>query len=403
MMSSVTMTRMAEKPSGDRLSVAGLFAGIGGIELGMRKAGHDAVLLCEIDSGASAVLKAHFGDTEFAPDVRSLRSLPTVDVVTAGFPCQDLSQAGRTAGISGANSGLVGEVFRLLDSRKRGPKWLVLENVSFMLQLDRGKAMRFLVDELEARGFTWAYRVVDSRAFGVPQRRRRVILVASRNEDPRGVLFADNAEPVDLEYSRDLLCGFYWTEGIRGLGWAVDAIPTLKGGSTIGIPSAPAIWNPRTGMIGTPAVRDAERIQGFPENWTLPSLNLFGVKRGHRWKLIGNAVTVPVAQWIGSRLARPGSFDAKLEGHLLPLGVAWPKAAWGRKGKVYAVDVSLWPVHKKRPALAQFLRHPVEPLSLRAAQGFKSRMEVSTLRFEPDFRKAVNEYVATLSNRTAVA
>ena len=73
------------------------------------------------------------------------------------LPGQDLSQGGRTAGIGGRNSGLVGHVFRLLDVLgKRGPRWLLLENVSFMLQLDRGKGMRYLVDELEARGFAGA-------------------------------------------------------------------------------------------------------------------------------------------------------------------------------------------------------------------------------------------------------
>ena len=99
-----------------------------------------------------------------------------------------------------------------------------------MLQLDRGRGMRFLVDELESRGFAWAYRVVDTIAFGLPQRRRRVILLASRTDDPRKVLFADDAMPADATFSEDVWCGFYWTEGLRGLGWAIDAVPTLKGG-----------------------------------------------------------------------------------------------------------------------------------------------------------------------------
>ena len=107
--------------------------------------------------------------------------------------------------------------------------------------------MRYLADELEARGYCWAYRLVDTRAFGLPQRRQRVILIASKTEDPRTVLFADDAEPFDPGFSPNRWCGFYWTEGSRGLGWAVDAVPTLKGGSTIGIPSPPAIWKPKTG------------------------------------------------------------------------------------------------------------------------------------------------------------
>lgn len=385
------------------MRVAGLFAGIGGIELGLQDAGHHGEILCEIDPGASSVLKAHFPSADLVHDVRAITKLPAVDLVAAGFPCQDLSQAGRTAGIRGKNSGLVGEVFRLLDARKRSPKWLLLENVSFMLQLDRGRGMRYLVDQLEERGYTWAYRVVDTRAFGLPQRRQRVLLLASKTEDPRDVLFVDNEEPRDLAFALDRWCGFYWTEGVRGLGWAVDAVPTLKGGSTIGIASPPAIWVPETGEIGTPEIRDAERLQGFPPDWTLPALNIQSVRRGHRWKLVGNAVSVPVARWVGERLAQRGHFDGSRQGALLARGVAWPKAAWGRRGDVFPVAVSMWPTKQVAPGLAEFLEFPLQPLSHRAAQGFKNRMDISSLRFEAEFRRAVTRYVQRASRHAAVA
>lgn len=80
------------------MRVAGLFAGIGGIELGLSRAGWSSELLCEVDPAAQRVLGSHFPDVPLAPDIRSLRSLPPVELVTAGFPCQDLSQAGLTAG-----------------------------------------------------------------------------------------------------------------------------------------------------------------------------------------------------------------------------------------------------------------------------------------------------------------
>ena len=197
------------------LTIAGLFAGIGGVEVGFHRAGHEAELLCEIDPGAANVLRHHFPDVPLAADIRAVKGLPNVDIVTAGFPCQDLSQAGRTAGISGTQSSLIGEVFRLLDSRKRGPRWLVLENVSFMLQLARGGAMRYLADELEIRGYSWAYRVVDTRAFGLPQRRQRVILVASKTEDPRTVLFADDEKPFEPSFSPNRGAG---STGLRDRG-----------------------------------------------------------------------------------------------------------------------------------------------------------------------------------------
>lgn len=376
------------------LRAAGLFAGIGGIELGLQQAGHHSALLCEFDPGAAGVLATRFPHAKLARDVRELKALGDVDLVAAGFPCQDLSQAGRTAGIRGQNSGLVGHVFRLLDARKRGPKWLLLENVSFMLQLDRGRGMRFLVDALEGRGFSWAYRVVDTQAFGLPQRRQRVLLVASRTEDPRTVLFADHAEPAVRSSSQRLLCGFYWTEGLRGLGWAEDGVPTLKGGSTIGIPSPPAIWNPSDGSIGTPEIRDAERLQGFDADWTLPALDVAGVRRGHRWKLVGNAVSVPVAKWVGERLAVPGEFDEARSMGVLRPGVAWPRAAFGRPGEAPTIiDASMWPVSRSRPHLADFLRHRLAPLSWRAAAGFKSRLDVGHLRYSEAFGRDLDSYV----------
>ncbi|MFB3910107.1 MAG: DNA cytosine methyltransferase [Candidatus Eisenbacteria bacterium] len=380
-----------------QLTVAGLFAGIGGIELGLDRAGHNTALLCEIDPGASRVLRKRFPSVPLVDDVRAIEALPRVDLVAAGFPCQDLSQAGKTAGIRGEQSGLVGQVFRLLDSRKRPPKWLLLENVSFMLQLDRGRGMTFLVNELERRGFSWAYRIVDTRSFGLPQRRQRVILLASKSEDPRSVLLTDDAGPGETRFSQSVWCGFYWTEGLRGLGWAIDAVPTLKGGSTVGIPSPPAIWDPRGGDIMTPEIRDAERLQGFDADWTHPALDGPGVRRGHRWKLVGNAVSVPVAAWVGERLARPARFSIASQDSFLDRTTVWPKAAWGHKGKVYPVHLSMWPVRSKTQHLADFLEYPLCSLSPRAAAGFLSRAETSSLRFEKGFLDDVRRHIERTS------
>jgi DNA (cytosine-5)-methyltransferase 1 len=374
----------------ERPTAAGLFAGIGGIELGLSKSGFHTNMVCEIEPGAARVLSHHF-HMDVEPDIRKLRALPKVDVIAAGFPCQDLSQAGRAAGIVGGQSRLVGEVFKRLTARRGSPKWLLLENVPFMLQLQRGKAMRYLVDQLESLGFTWAYRVVDTRAFGLPQRRKRVLLLASRTEDPRVPLFGCDAEEKHAEFNGKQLCGFYWTEGLRGLGWAVDATPTLKGGSALGIPSPPAIWDPIDHSITTPHIKDAERLQGFPSGWTQCATDVPGVRSGHRWKLVGNAVSVPVAQWLGQRLVDPtGSVP---EGSALARGIAWPNAAWGSKGSVYEIDVSTFPTSKKTPSLRDFLRNPRTPLSLRAASGFQRRALVSGLNINPDFLADLQKHI----------
>src|SRR6185436_15412249 len=92
------------------LPTVGLFAGIAGLELGLARAGHESLLLCEIDRAARAVLDARLPAIAKHDDIRTLRALPEgTQLVAAGFPCQDLSQAGQTRGIEGARSGLVGE------------------------------------------------------------------------------------------------------------------------------------------------------------------------------------------------------------------------------------------------------------------------------------------------------
>lgn len=126
--------RSEPAPRGSTHRVAGLFAGVGGLERGLHRAGHETLLLCENDAAATAVLSTRFAGIPLHQDVCSLNTLPRgATLVVAGFPCQDLSQAGMTAGISGSRSGLIGEVFRLLKTHRT--PWLLLENVPFMLQL----------------------------------------------------------------------------------------------------------------------------------------------------------------------------------------------------------------------------------------------------------------------------
>jgi DNA (cytosine-5)-methyltransferase 1 len=375
--------------------VAGLFAGVGGLERGLTRAGHETALLCENDPGAMAVLEARFEETDFHEDVCTLRRLPReTTLLAAGFPCQDLSQAGKTVGIAGARSGLVAEVFRLIEQHRT--PWVLLENVPFMLQLGRGEAMNVITTTLEALNYRWAYRVVDTRSFGLPQRRRRVYLVAALEEDPRGVLFGDEAGAASQTTAKvgdPCAFGFYWTEGTRGLGWAVDAIPTLKGGSSIGIPSPPAILLD-TGEIVTPSIRDAERLQGFPTDWTKPAEAV--TRKGQRWKLVGNAVSVPVAEWIGRRLREPGKvldFDtAVLKPH-----TPWPMAAWNvGQGRV-RVTASEWPVRRKQQSLSTFLRYPTAPLSAKATAGFLSRAQVAPLNFDDGFLDAIRAHLQRMA------
>lgn len=378
------------------MNVVGLFAGIGGLEVGLAKAGYTTTLLCEIDPLARRVLDTRFGNTELTADVRKLRSLPAdTDIVTAGFPCQDLSQAGRTAGITGSRSGLVDQVFRLI-KRRRGPRWLVLENVPFMLQLDRGKAMHHLTTELSEMGYRWAYRVVDARAFGLPQRRHRVVLVASRDADPRTALFDHAATPpTELRTGTDP-CGFYWTEGRGGLGWAINAVPTIKAGSSIGIASPPAVWLPGEGVVML-GINGAERLQGFDADWTASAVEA-GSRPGYRWRLVGNAVSTRMSTWVGERLADPQSWGAAYDATQdRPVTGSWPLAAWGDTSGSYAPQgMTMWPQLTPTDPILDYL-DDATPLSARASAGFLKRAAAGSLRFEPGFIDGVQAHLETMT------
>lgn len=366
------------------MKVAGLFSGIGGLELPFGNIGASTSLLCDVWDASQKVLAKRFPGVPVHDDISTLERLPAgISAVTAGFPCTDLSQAGRTSGIKGKESGLVAHVFRLL--RNQDVEWLILENVRNMLVLDKGKAMAFLTSELESLGFRWAYRLVDSRFSGVPQRRHRVLFVASRHHDPRRVLFADNEEAPDENELRDDAFGFYWTEGLRGLGWARDAIPPLKGGSGLGIPSPPAIWVPAApeGMrIVTPSIEDAEELQGFQRGWTEPAAD--NRRNGPRWKLVGNAVTVGVAKWLVQRMQNPA--DPVISSADLPSVKRWPASAFGENGRVWQFNASMWPVRHQYNHLTDVVDvSRLPPLSLRATAGFLSRAARAQLNFDDRF------------------
>lgn len=356
----------------------------------MERAGHQTVALCEVDPVAKAVLEKRFPKVPLTSDVLELDNLPRgTQLITAGFPCQDLSQAGRTLGLKGSRSSLVGEVFRLL--RTHDVPWVLLENVSFMLQLAKGEALRIVIENFEQLGYRWAYRVINTQAFGLPQRRERVYILASKRGDPRDVLLSKDAGSPELPKSHEgIACGFYWTEGTGGLGWAVDAVPTLKNGSTVGIASPPAIWLPNGDFV-KPGIRDAERMQGFAVDWTKPAEEV--AKPAMRWKLVGNAVTVDVAEWIGKQLVKPGKYRAAEADTPLDAKRPWPRAAYNVGDGRFASSVSAFPVRRKATPLADFLTmKETSPLSLRAVSGFLSRFEASSLRKPSGFIEAVRAY-----------
>jgi len=293
-----------------------------------------------------------------------------------------------TNGIFGRRSGLVRRVFQLISGSR--PPWILFENVPFLLRLENGRGIAYMTQSLERLGYQWAYRIVDTRAFGLPHRRERVFLLASRTDNPASYLLAQDCMASNIGARGNVAHGFYWTEGTRGIGWAVDAVPTIKGGSAIGIPSPPAIWF-SDGRFATPDIRDAERLQGFPANWSRPAET--AGRPSYRWTLVGNAVSVPVSRWIGRRLlARPTR--PNLSTVELTKDQPWPRAALGGPGMGrHAVDVGPFPLMRAKRHLHEFLKFEPTPLSRRAAEGFQRRLLQSSLTRPTEFDNALANYV----------
>jgi DNA (cytosine-5)-methyltransferase 1 len=372
------------------LKLVGLFAGVGGFEQGLAAAGLSLEAVSENDPHACKVLEHRLGGVPNLGDVTQLKSLPRCDVVACGFPCQDLSPAGGMAGIGGAKSGLVSNVWRLLKGSAHQPDWLVFENVPFILSLHGGAGIALLTQQLERLKYRWAYRVVDSRAFGLAQRRRRLFVLASRCADPARLLFANRGDPREPARLTNTNCGFYWTEGNKGVGWAVDAIPPLKGTSGVSIVSPPGIWRPKQRDFVTPTIADAEALQGFKRNWTSPAELLPGGVRV-RWRLVGNAVSVPVAKWLGRQFITHAEHELP-EAVRLVNDAPWPTACFGERGMRFKVDGSEWPGRQTYVGLSGFLSKDAPALSLRAATGFMLRLNRSRLHVPEQFRHDLSKY-----------
>lgn len=173
------------------LTGVSLFAGIGGFDLAMQRSAIDVRAAVEIDAKCRQVLASRFPGVTLFGDIKEVSGadlisagfVPERGVITGGFPCQDLSVAGRRAGLDGARSGLFWEIVRLLGEAPS--KWFVLENVPGLLNSQGGRDMGIVVQALAELGYGVGWRVLDAQFFGVPQRRRRVFLVGSLG-DPAG-------------------------------------------------------------------------------------------------------------------------------------------------------------------------------------------------------------------------
>lgn len=176
------------------LTGVSLFAGVGGFDLAMERNGVKVVATVEIDKKCNEVLAKQFPNSKQFTDVKTVTGKdlldvgfnPTNGIITGGFPCQDLSVAGKRAGLAGERSGLFWEIRRLVEETQT--EWFILENVPGLLSSNGGKDFGIVLGEMANLGYSIGWRVLDAQYFGVPQRRRRVFIVGNRSGNPERIL-----------------------------------------------------------------------------------------------------------------------------------------------------------------------------------------------------------------------
>ena len=163
------------------MNYCGLFEGISGFGLALKRAGATIKAVCEIDKTCQSVLRRHHPEAEIISDVKAISKNTfesgAIDILAGGFPCQDLSVAGLRKGLDGERSGLWFEFIRIIGDHK--PRWVVIENVPGLLSSNGGRDFAVILRGLAECGYFSAYRVLDSQYDGVAQRRNRVFIVAS--------------------------------------------------------------------------------------------------------------------------------------------------------------------------------------------------------------------------------
>ena len=212
------------------LTVGSTFTGVGGADLGFEQAGFMISWQCELDAWKRSVLAAHWPDVQIFDDITTMLDPPPVDILIGGFPCQDLSVAGQRKGFTGERSVLAFEFLRLAESIR--PRWLILENVPGLLSSSQGADFARLIDEVVACGYGVAWRILDARYFGVPQRRRRVFIVARRTD---ALIDSPEASRLALRALResgsgDITEGWQaWQETARGAGESIEGSSSVGG------------------------------------------------------------------------------------------------------------------------------------------------------------------------------
>jgi DNA (cytosine-5)-methyltransferase 1 len=305
-----------------------LFAGVGGFRLGMEKAGHTCVGSCEWDKYSRETYKKNFGSYPEYDDAKDLhpQSLPHFDVLCAGFPCQAFSIAGKRLGFEDTRGTIFFEIARI--AKEKRPSYLFLENVKGLLSHDKGRTFSTIISTLDEMGYDAEWQVLNSKYF-VPQNRERIFIIGhlrgerSRQVFPIGQVGKVNDRKIKRIGGYSQCSAIYDSDGLFPTlsacthGYAIGNIVepgqrTLVYTAQVNqnmkqkVQTRDNTWTLSTsandfGVMDGQRIRrlmpiECERLQGFPDGWTT------GVSDTQRYKQMGNAVTVPVVEYIAKEL-----------------------------------------------------------------------------------------------------
>lgn len=290
------------------MKVASFFSGIGGIDLGLERAGMEVVFQCEINRFGQDVLKKHWPTVQLEGDINDVKpsSIPTAELWCGGFPCQDLSLAnqGKRQGLEGARSGLFYMFAELIRAQEKKPRWIFMENVPGLLNSRKGDDFRRLLYTMDELGYGVSWRVLDAKYFGTPQRRRRVYIVGSyRSLRSAEVLFESGATSIVdkaggfeehshvTRFTEDPRIANFYAIQHAGIGRIPSAGPQAKGYRNDG----------ETYTCDSRGSSDAICKTDAPFGIRASSGLSAGLDSS-RWRALGNAVAVPVIEWIGKRI-----------------------------------------------------------------------------------------------------
>lgn len=226
-----------------------------------------------------------------------------IDVLVAGTPCQSFSVTGLRKGVDDARGNLALRFIQL--ARTYRPRWVLWENVVGVLSANEGRGFSSIIGALAEIGYGWAYRVLDLREWGIPHRRRRVFLVGHLGSDRHAfaALFDQRTawqngcsigSPQQDNPALSRIVG--WT-GDTTPKFGVGCIPTLRafqGGEGVGIII--------DGIARRLTAREWERLQGFPDDYTLVDFKGKAASDNVRCQAVGNSFPVPIVRWIGERI-----------------------------------------------------------------------------------------------------